>query len=122
MADLTRLTTRYESYGIQTRAELGEYYCEFIRITDYLITKEHLSERERNIAYESGFDEDLKSRIKTRLRYREPEHFHDEPYRYKTFHECAQFLLASMAAASLSPATSSATSCTSAPRTTSEPI
>ena len=84
VADLTRLTARYASYGIQTRAELGEYYREFIRITDYLIAKQRLSGHEWDIAYEQGFDEDLKSRIKTRLQYSKPDHFHDEPYGYKT--------------------------------------
>jgi hypothetical protein len=89
--DLTRLTERYASYGIQSRAELGEYYREFIRIADYLIRKTRLSDRERNIAYQSGFQEDLRTRIQTRLRYMHPDHFHDDPYNYTVFHEPAFF-------------------------------
>lgn len=98
MADLDRLTQTQAAYGIQSRAELGEYYREFIRITGFLLEKGRISARERNIAYENGFDPEMKSRIKARLQYMMPEHFHSDPYDFQTFHDCAHFILAGTAA------------------------
>jgi hypothetical protein len=104
-SDLSRLASRYASYGIQSRAELGEYYREFIRVADYLVRKGRLSDRERNIAYQNGFQPDLRARIQARLQYTQVDHFHDDPYDYNLFHRCAHFLLAGTAA---SPETHSA--------------
>jgi hypothetical protein len=73
------------SYGIQSQAELSEYYCEFIQITDY-ITKYRLLEHKRNIAYVSGFQEEFWTHIITHLQYLIPTHYHDDSYKLKTFH------------------------------------
>jgi hypothetical protein len=37
MADLDRLTHTQTAYGIRSRAELGKFYREFIRITGFLL-------------------------------------------------------------------------------------
>jgi hypothetical protein len=98
VADLNRLTSTQATYGIRSRAELGEYYREFFRIADFLKEKNRLSARELNAAYEAGFDPELRARVKTRMQYSEPNHFHDDPYDFKDFHKCAHFLLAGTAA------------------------
>lgn len=98
VADLDRLTITQARHGIRTRAELGEYYREFFRIAGFLLDKRRISERERNLAYEAGFDPDLKQRVKMRMQYSKPDHFHDDPYDFQEFHNCAHFLLAGTAA------------------------
>jgi hypothetical protein len=45
-----------------------------------------------------GFDEQLRERVKIRLQVKFPDHYHDDPYEWQDFHECAHFLLAGMAA------------------------
>jgi hypothetical protein len=98
VADLDRLTRTQSSYGIRTRAELGEYYREFIRIVGFLFDKGRISERERNLAYENGFHTEFKQSIKTRMQHLFPTHFYTDPYDYQEFHNCAHFLLAGTAA------------------------
>ena len=97
--DLDRLAAKYAAYGIQSQAELGEYFREFVWITEFLKEKGRLSDRERDTAYESRFDQDFKEKIKRRLQYQKPDHFHDELYEFKDFHGCAHFLLAGTAVA-----------------------
>jgi hypothetical protein len=119
ISDLNRLTSTQANYGIRSRAELGEYYREFYRIAEFLKEKNRLSERELNIAYEAGFDHDLRTRVKTRMQYSEPDHFHDDPYDFKAFHKCAHFLLAGTAA---EPFTTAAPRLAAPVRPTPEPV
>jgi hypothetical protein len=99
-SDLERLINMQRQYGIESRAELGHYYREFCHISKFLIDKRRLSDIELNKMYMRGFDERLRERMKGRLQVKFPDHYHDDPYEWQDFHDCAHFLLAGMAAES----------------------
>jgi hypothetical protein len=99
-SDLQRLIDTQWQYGIESRAELGHYYREFRRISKFLLDKQRLSDIERNKMYMRGFDKRLRERVKSRLQVKFPDHYHDDPYEWQDFHECAHFLLAGTAAES----------------------
>ncbi|MDT7543780.1 MAG: hypothetical protein QOE33_3695 [Acidobacteriota bacterium] len=108
VADLERLTKKQAEYGIENRAELGQYYRDFIRIVTFLKAKNRISDNEVNRAYERGFDDNLRERVRTRLQFKFPDHFYDDPYPLEQFHECAHFLLAGTAAGTVTSAAISA--------------
>jgi hypothetical protein len=62
-ADLHRLVTTQQGYGILTRDELRSYYREFRRIASFLIDRTRISPLERNKLYIQGFDDQLRDRI-----------------------------------------------------------
>jgi hypothetical protein len=47
--------------------------------------------------YMRGFDERLQEQVKRRLQVKFPDHYHNDPYEWQDFHECAHFLLAGTA-------------------------
>jgi hypothetical protein len=94
------LINKQRQYGIESRAELGHYYREFRRISKFLIDKQRLSDIECNKMYMRGFDERLRERVKGRLQVKFPDHYHNDPYEWQDFHDCAHFLLAGTAAES----------------------
>ena len=73
-ADLRRLVTTQEVYGIMSRDELGSYYRKFRRIATFLIDRARISELERDKLYVQGFDGQLQDRILSRLQYLDPTH------------------------------------------------
>jgi len=93
-ADLRRLVTTQQAYGIMSRDELGSYYREFRRIATFLIDRARISELERNKLYVQGFDGQLQDRILGRLQYLDPTHYPDDPYDWERVNDCAYFLLA----------------------------
>ena len=97
--DLRRLVIDQQTHSITTRADLGAYYREFLRISDFLVKKGRMSSLERNRLYMEGFNRTLRTRILTRLEVQHPDHYPDDPYDISTFHQCAHFLLAGTAAA-----------------------
>jgi hypothetical protein len=99
-SDLEWLIESQRQYGIQSRAELRHYYQEFHHISKFLVDKRCLSNMERNKMYMRGFDERLQERMESRLQVKFPDHYHDDPYEWKDFHECTHFLLARTAAES----------------------
>jgi hypothetical protein len=50
-SDLEWLINTQRQYGIESRAELGHYYCEFCRISKFIVDKRHLSNIEQNKMY-----------------------------------------------------------------------
>ena len=124
-SDLRRLVINQQTYGIENRAELGAYYREFLRISEFLVKKGRMSSIERDKMYMEGFDTPLRERVKTRLEVRDPTHYPDDPYAMQVFHDCAHFLLARTAAGStvgnvsqtrpVPSATTTTTTTTSAP-------
>jgi hypothetical protein len=50
--------------------------------------------------YMQGFDEWLREQVKGRLQVKFPDHYHNDPYEWQDFHDCADFLLAGTAAES----------------------
>jgi hypothetical protein len=79
--------------GIYDANELGAYYRAFFAITQFLRTKNRLSEAEQSRAFIRGFQADLWNKIARRLELKFPDHFPDDPYSLENIHATAQFVL-----------------------------
>jgi len=93
VTDLEKLVEVQARLGIRNRAELGQYYRDFLRISKFLIDRTRLSTAERDRAYMRGFGESFRDKVKTRLAYLLPNHFPDDPYGIEDAHKSATFIL-----------------------------
>ncbi|KZT18204.1 hypothetical protein NEOLEDRAFT_1029161, partial [Neolentinus lepideus HHB14362 ss-1] len=93
VGDLDRLTGERARIGIHTLADLASYYREFILITRFLISKDLLSTREQNRAFQRGFNAELWLRIVHRLQIKDIDHPPDTAYDVQKVYEAAAFAL-----------------------------
>src|SRR6202795_4424708 len=84
--DLRRLIIDQQTHNITTRADLGAYYREFLRISDFLVKKGRMSSLERNRLYMEGFNSTLRTRILTRLEVQHQDHYPDHPHDITSLH------------------------------------
>ncbi|KZT26852.1 hypothetical protein NEOLEDRAFT_1051568, partial [Neolentinus lepideus HHB14362 ss-1] len=93
VGDLDQLTGERTRIGIHTLADLASYYREFILITRFLISKDLLSTREQNRAFQRGFNAELWLRIVHRLQIKDIDHPPDTAYDVQKVYEAAAFAL-----------------------------
>jgi hypothetical protein len=93
ITDMDKLVGEQLRIGIYDANDLGNYYRAFFAITQFLRTKNRLSEAEQSRAFVRGFQPDLWNRIARRLELKFPDHFPDDPYPLFDIHTAAQFVL-----------------------------
>src|SRR6266849_2817356 len=91
--DLKSAIGHYSQAGIQSRADLGEYYRRFLLISQYLIGQGCLSPQEQSRFFFRGFQPHLEQRIRQRLQQKFIDHFPDDPYVLSDILEAADFML-----------------------------
>jgi hypothetical protein len=79
--------------GILDVSDLGNYYQVFYTITQFLLTKNHISEAEQSRAFIRGFQPDLWRRISHRLEIKLPDHDPDDFYPLFEINEAAKHVL-----------------------------
>ncbi|KAG5223206.1 Transposon Tf2-12 polyprotein [Salix suchowensis] len=78
---------------MRTKEDLGKYHREFLTISTFLKGKGHISEREVNKLYFSGFDSAFQQKICEHLQLRNPLHHPDDLYNVNDIYEVATFIL-----------------------------
>ena len=92
---------RYARNGIQSTAELGEYYRQYLLISRYLIAQGSISNIEQSRGFFRGLQPALEVRIRKRLQQKFIDHFPDDPYPLSDIFEAADFILRGAASAPL---------------------
>ena len=123
IADMDKLVGEQLRIGIYDANDLGNYYRAFFAITQFLRSKNRLSEAEQSRAFVRGFQPDLWNRIARRLELKFPDHFPDDPYPLFDIHTAAQFVLHGTIPATfhLRTSTSSATAAAASTSTVAAP-
>jgi hypothetical protein len=80
--------------GILDVSNLGNYYRVFYTITQFLLTKNRISEAEQSRAFTRGFQPDLWHRISHRLEIKLPNHDPDDFYPLFEINEASMFCMA----------------------------
>ena len=73
--------------------ELGEYYCQFLLITQYLVSKNWMVALEQLRAFFGGFCSDFANRILQWLQHKQPNHLLIDPYDLDDIYKAATFVL-----------------------------
>ena len=84
LQELEWTVERYVRIGIQSAAELGEYYRQYLLITRYLIAKNSMSTLEQSRGFFRSLQPTLKVRVQERLQQKFIDHFPDDPYYHVT--------------------------------------
>jgi hypothetical protein len=95
ISDMDKLVGEQLRIGIYDASDLGLYYRAFYNITQFLRTKNRISEAEQSRAFVRGFQPGLWTRIGRRLELKFPDHYPDDPYPLDDIHSAAKFVLAS---------------------------
>jgi hypothetical protein len=93
IADMEGLIAAQHCTGIADTNTLGIYYRHFRTITQFLLSKNRLSEAEQSRAFARGFPTDLWQHIACRLELKFPDHYPDDPYPLEDVHDAAKFVL-----------------------------
>ena len=93
IADMDKLVGETSRVGILSLTDLGRYHREFMAITTFLITKNHISPAEQSRTFACGFPPELWNRVAHCLQLKLPDHFPDDPYTLEEIHDAAHFVL-----------------------------
>jgi hypothetical protein len=93
IADMDTLVGEQLRVGILDVSDLGNYYRVFYTITQFLLTKNCISEAEQSRAFIRGFQPDLWRRISRRLEIKLPDHDSDDFYSLFEINEAAKHVL-----------------------------
>jgi hypothetical protein len=93
IADMDKLVGEQLQMGILDVPDLGNYYQVFYTITQFLSTKNRISEAEQSRAFIRGFQLDLWHRIPHRLEIKLPDHDPDNFYSLFEINEAAKHVL-----------------------------
>jgi hypothetical protein len=93
IADMDKLVGEQLRMGILNVSDLGNYYRVFYTITQFLLTKNRISEAEQGRAFIRGFQPDLWHRISHRLEIKLPDHDPDDFYSLFEINEAAKHVL-----------------------------
>ncbi|KAH9018553.1 hypothetical protein EDB84DRAFT_1276122, partial [Lactarius hengduanensis] len=93
MQDLDAVVGECAGIGIFSASDLGDYNHQFLLITHYLISKNHMSTAEQSRAFLRGVRPDLSQRIMQRLQLKMPDHMPDDPYDLGDIYDAANFVL-----------------------------
>ncbi|KZT23213.1 hypothetical protein NEOLEDRAFT_1069815 [Neolentinus lepideus HHB14362 ss-1] len=101
---MDRLVGERVRIGIHNLADLLTFYREFLLITRFLRRRDLISEREQNRAFQRAFNQDLWTKVYTRLQIKNPEQAADTPYGVASVFEAASFFLAGTPATTITEA------------------
>jgi hypothetical protein len=93
IANMDKLVREQLRMGILDISDLGNYYRVFYTITQFLLTKNHISEPEQSQAFTRGFQPDFWHRISHRLKIKLPNHDPDDFYPLFKINEAAKHVL-----------------------------
>jgi hypothetical protein len=93
IADMDKLVGEQLWMGILNVSDLGNYYRVFYTITQFLLTKNHISEAEQSRAFIRGFQLDLWCWISCRLKIKLPDHDPNNFYSLFEINEAAKHVL-----------------------------
>jgi hypothetical protein len=93
IADMDKLVGEQLRMGILNVSDLGNYYRVFYTITQFLLTKNRISEAEQSRASTRGFQLDLWRQISRRLEIKLPNHDTDDFYPLFEINEAAKHVL-----------------------------
>jgi hypothetical protein len=93
IADMDKLVGEQLRMGILDVSDLGNYYQLFYTITQFLLTKNHISKAEQSRAFPRGFQLDLWCQISRRLEIKVPNHDPDDFYPLFKVNEAAKHVL-----------------------------
>ena len=95
LQELERTIARYVRIGIQSSAELGEYYCQYLLITRYLIARNSISAIEQSWYFFRGLSPVLEACVRERLQQKFVDHLPDDPYPLSNVFEAANYVIMS---------------------------
>ncbi len=101
LADFDRLVTDRACTPICSEIELGAYYCDFLIVSRFLITKGRISAQMQARHFLASFELRLATAIHSRLARKFPNHFPDDPYKTDDIYDAALYALAWQHAAPL---------------------
>ncbi|KAJ7444701.1 hypothetical protein FB451DRAFT_1056159 [Mycena latifolia] len=105
LSDLDALVGHYSRVGILSKDDLTRFYCEFLRITSYLVAKNRLSESEQSRSFLRAMQPDkLLVAVNQRLQIKKPDNHPEDPYTLADLYEAAQFAMAGPIGSTLLPA------------------
>ncbi|KZT25353.1 hypothetical protein NEOLEDRAFT_1178459, partial [Neolentinus lepideus HHB14362 ss-1] len=104
VGDMDRLVGERVCVGIHNLADLSTFYREFLLITRFLCRRDLISEREQNRAFQRAFNQDLWTKVYTRLQIKNPKQAADTPYGVASVFEAASFFLAGTPATTITEA------------------
>jgi hypothetical protein len=93
IADMDKLVGEQLRMGILNVSDLGNYYRVFYTITQFLPTKNRISEAEQSRAFIRGFQPDLWHQISRRLEIKLPDHDPNDFYSLFEVNEAAKHVL-----------------------------
>jgi hypothetical protein len=93
IADMDKLVGEQLQMGILDVSDLRNYYRVFYTITQFLLTKNCISEAEQSRAFTRGFQPDLWRRISRRLEIKLPDHDPNDFYSLFEINEAAKHVL-----------------------------
>ena len=93
IADMDKLVGETLRVGILSLVDLGRYHREFMAITTFLITKNHILPAKQSRAFVRGFPLELWNRDAHCLQLKLPDHFPDDPYTLEEIHDTTRFIL-----------------------------
>ncbi|KZT60232.1 hypothetical protein CALCODRAFT_413094, partial [Calocera cornea HHB12733] len=91
--DLERIVSKSAAIPMESRAQFGEYYRQFLMISTWLEEKGKISTMERAQQYMRGFHFDFQEKLRTRLMMKQPDVLPGDPYDIEHVTEAAEFLL-----------------------------
>ena len=97
ISDMDKVVGEQLRIGIFDANDLGMYYRSFYNITQFLRTKNRISDAEQSRAFVRGFQPGLWTRIARRLELKFPDHYPDDAYTLQDIHDAALFVLAGTA-------------------------
>ena len=93
MQDLDMVIGQYARIRIQSSVDLGKYYCCFILISWYLISKNRLSTQEQSQTFFRGLQLQLEAKVQQRLQQKLINHFPDDPYPITNIYDAVSYVL-----------------------------
>ncbi|PSS37205.1 hypothetical protein PHLCEN_2v952 [Hermanssonia centrifuga] len=97
--DLDDLVMHRARAAITNRADLGEYYREFLKRSKYLMDRGRISTLDRDRSFVRGFEPGLRMKIFARLAHLLPNQHPDDGYEMSAVYSAASFLLTGTVAA-----------------------
>ncbi len=94
LADFDTLVVDHACTPIHPEIELGEYYCNFLVMSCFLIVKGRISVQMQACQFLASFEPCLATSIRSRLRHKFPDHFLDDPYETDNIYNAALYALA----------------------------
>ncbi|KZT47798.1 hypothetical protein CALCODRAFT_413693, partial [Calocera cornea HHB12733] len=96
--DLELLVDQSSKIALKNRAQFGEYYREFNRISSWLVQKQKISKHEQSREFMRGFEPAFHEHLIGRLQIKASDHYPEDPYEMKELLDASNWLLAGMSA------------------------